>query len=202
LTVIEQSLIIFFMRVKDENKKEAIFEAIIELLNEVGFANLSMSQIAKRAGVSSSTIYVYFENKEDMLKTVYMDVKKKFVGSLLQGVEQSIPVRQAMEKLIQNLLEFALTQTAYFFFMEQCSNAPMKAQPSNVDAIDMMKPVFKIFEKGQQKGILKPGDSVILLSFCYHGVTQIAKDKLKRDQCFSDSEVKELIQMCWDAIRK
>jgi len=38
------------VRVKDENKKEAIFEATISLLNEIGFANLSMSEIAKKAG--------------------------------------------------------------------------------------------------------------------------------------------------------
>ncbi|MDR1409712.1 MAG: TetR/AcrR family transcriptional regulator [Oscillospiraceae bacterium] len=53
------------MRVKDFSKKDAIFEATINLLNEIGFANISMSKIGKAAGVSSSTIYVYFENKED-----------------------------------------------------------------------------------------------------------------------------------------
>ena len=49
------------MRHKDENKNESIFQAAIDLINEIGLAETSMSKIAKKAkkaNVSSSTIYV------------------------------------------------------------------------------------------------------------------------------------------------
>lgn len=65
------------MRMKDDNKKNAITKAVISLSNEIGFSNVSMSKIAKRAGVSSSTLYVYYENKDDMFNKVYADVKSK-----------------------------------------------------------------------------------------------------------------------------
>ena len=65
------------MRRKDENKKAAITNAIVRLINEIGFANISMSKIAKATGISPATLYVYYENKEDMFRKVYMDVKKQ-----------------------------------------------------------------------------------------------------------------------------
>ena len=49
------------MRMKDENKKAAITKAIIGLINEIGFANISMSKIAKATGLSAATLYVYYE---------------------------------------------------------------------------------------------------------------------------------------------
>ena len=58
------------MRMKDENKKAAISKAIIGLINEIGFANISMSKIAKATGLSAATLYVYYENKEDMFRKV------------------------------------------------------------------------------------------------------------------------------------
>ena len=58
---------------KDDNKKNAITKAVISLSNEIGFSNVSMSKIAKRAGVSSSTLYVYYENKDDMFNKVYAE---------------------------------------------------------------------------------------------------------------------------------
>ena len=64
------------MRMKDENKKTAITKTIVRLINEIGFANISMSKIAKAAGMSAATLYVYYDNKEDMFRKVYMDVKK------------------------------------------------------------------------------------------------------------------------------
>ena len=65
------------MRMKDENKKTAITKAVIGLINEIGFANISMSKIAKSTGISAATLYVYYENKEDMFRKVYMEIKKE-----------------------------------------------------------------------------------------------------------------------------
>lgn len=38
-----------------------------------------MSKIAKTTGLSAATLYVYYENKEDMFRKVYMDVKKQMI---------------------------------------------------------------------------------------------------------------------------
>ena len=62
------------MRTKDENKKAAITKAIIRLINEIGFVDISMSKIAKATGISASTLYVYYESKEDMFRKIYLDV--------------------------------------------------------------------------------------------------------------------------------
>ena len=188
------------MRVKDEDKKRAIFEATVELLNEIGFANLSMSEIAKKAGVSSSTIYVYYENKEDMLKKVYLDVIKELSAALARNIEPAAPVRQVMGQIIRNILDFAFEQTPYFFFIEQFSNAPVLYESCTTDALFMLRHVFETVERGQREGIIKEGDPFLLLSFCYYGSTQIAKNKLKRKQELTDAEAREVMRICWDAI--
>ena len=55
------------MRTKDGIKQEALFEATVKLVNEIGFASSSVSKIAKQAGISPATIYIYYKNKEDLL---------------------------------------------------------------------------------------------------------------------------------------
>jgi len=80
------------MRHKDENKKESITIAAIQLINEIGLAETSMSKIAKRAGVSSATIYVYFENKNDMIKKLYLTIKKDMQQRVFNGIDISAPV--------------------------------------------------------------------------------------------------------------
>ncbi|MEY2194631.1 TetR/AcrR family transcriptional regulator [Neobacillus sp. BF23-41] len=44
-----------------------------------------MSKIAEKSNVSSSTIYVYFENKEDMLNKLYLTFKKKMSQRIFKG---------------------------------------------------------------------------------------------------------------------
>ena len=51
----------------NENKKR-IIEVALELINEKGFDNVSVSEITKAAGVSKGAFYIHFESKEDLIE--------------------------------------------------------------------------------------------------------------------------------------
>ncbi|WP_445671284.1 TetR/AcrR family transcriptional regulator [Paenibacillus sp. FSL K6-2862] len=77
------------MRNRDDNKVEAIFDATIQLINEIGFSETSISKIAKRASVSAATIYIYHENKEDPLYKTYLKIKGKMSEKMFQEVDHT-----------------------------------------------------------------------------------------------------------------
>ncbi len=200
LKLIERSFIIDIMRNKDDSKKDAIFEATIELLNEIGFGNISMSKIGKRAGVSSSTIYVYFENKEDMLKKVYFEVKKKLITAMSHGIQEDTPIRLAVELLVRNVLTFVPENKQYFLFLEQFSNSPLVG---NLDDINLLfQPLNNVFEKGIRQGELKPIDVDLLMNYLIHSVVQLAKMYLKRGVQLTETDIQKITQISWDAVKK
>ena len=55
-----------FDKIRQE-KKELIMETSLELFAEFGYHTTSISQIAKKAGISKGLIYNYFESKKDIL---------------------------------------------------------------------------------------------------------------------------------------
>jgi len=55
-----------FGKIRQE-KIEIIMEASLELFAESGYHSTSISQIAKKAGISKGLIYNYFESKKDLL---------------------------------------------------------------------------------------------------------------------------------------
>jgi AcrR family transcriptional regulator len=189
------------MRHKDDNKNEAIFQATIELLNEVGFSDISMSKIAKRANVSSSTIYVYFENKEDMLRKLYLNVKEKMSLRMAHNLDESTPVRAAYELVMRNLLDFALNNKDYFLFLEQFSTSPLIDKLCLEDTVWMFKPLYAFIERGQKQNLLKKVDTSTLLMFCYFPITQLAKAHFKKESEFNQENLENIIQMSWDAIK-
>ena len=71
------------MRVRDENKQRALMEAAITVVNEIGLASSSVSKIAKEAGVSPATIYIYHKNKEDLLVSTYVQIKRDLAEAFL-----------------------------------------------------------------------------------------------------------------------
>ena len=101
-------LIIYFkgMRYKDEAKQNAIVEATVKLVNQIGFAATSTSKIAKEANVSSATIYIYYKNKEDLLISTYVDIKNKMGEAVLKNFDDSQPIRDILKNSWLSLFTF------------------------------------------------------------------------------------------------
>jgi AcrR family transcriptional regulator len=59
-------------RRKDARPQE-LLAAAIDLFVERGFASTRLEDVARRAGVSKGTLYLYFANKEELFKAVVRD---------------------------------------------------------------------------------------------------------------------------------
>ena len=53
-----------------EERPQQIIEAALEVFGEHGLSDARLEDIAKRAGVSKGTIYLYFPNKEELFREV------------------------------------------------------------------------------------------------------------------------------------
>jgi AcrR family transcriptional regulator len=190
------------MRYKDENKRDAIFRATIQLLNEVGFADISMSKIARHANVSSSTIYVYFDNKDDMLRKLYLNVKETMSRQMTRHLNESISTRDAHRWIMRDLLDFILNNKDYFLFMEQFTSSPM------IDRLCLRSEsaltfgsLHEFIERGKREKLFKPFDNLLLLSFCYFPIVRLAQAHFNQDSEVTEESLDEVIQMSWDAIK-
>lgn len=55
---------------RKEARPEEILDAALELFTEKGFAATRMTDVAKKAGISKGTLYLYFESKEAIFRAV------------------------------------------------------------------------------------------------------------------------------------
>lgn len=50
-----------------DTRREQMMDATIETLNEIGYKKVSLSKIAKRAGISTGLISYHFSGKDDLI---------------------------------------------------------------------------------------------------------------------------------------
>ena len=81
------TLIFAFMRTRDENKIEAIYREALQMIVREGFDGLSMQKLARAAGVSPATIYIYFKDKEDLLLQLHRREVDRFFAYLMQDFD-------------------------------------------------------------------------------------------------------------------
>lgn len=191
------------MRRKDDNKNQAIFNSTIQLINEIGFADISMSKIAKRAGLSSATIYVYYQNKEDLLLKLYLDVKEKLSQSMMLNTHECLEAKALCRMFMKNSLTFMIQNKDWFFFLEQFSTSPfMNKLHSDDETSSMFETLISYFEIGIRNGSFKQVKAEILISYCYQPLIQLAKAYHNNQLTDVDEEFEFYFKLSWDAIRR
>ncbi|MCF9046953.1 TetR/AcrR family transcriptional regulator [Acinetobacter nectaris] len=65
-----------------EEKRVSILDAATVLIAEQGL-NVSTSKIARLVKVSEGTIFTYFQNKDELINQLYLDIKEKLRESLV-----------------------------------------------------------------------------------------------------------------------
>jgi TetR/AcrR family transcriptional regulator, fatty acid metabolism regulator protein len=69
-----------------EHRPEEIVAAARALLEQRGYAAVSMAEIARRAGVSEATVYKYFKNRQDLLNQVLREWATPFLEDLQREI--------------------------------------------------------------------------------------------------------------------
>ena len=185
-----------------DSNKDVIFKAVITQTNEIGFVNISMSKIAKAAGISTSTLYIYYANKETMFEEIYKDCKREMLQAVNQGLTLDNSVKTAVQRFCQNVVDFMDNNLAIALFLEQATNAPvLRLHLDEQEQWELSKPVYEIFQQGIEEGVLKQVDPNILIGFCMYPIMAFYKETLQNDNLKQQLTYAEIFTMCWDAIK-
>ena len=113
------------MRAKDENKEITIRDKAIEMIVKEGFYGLSMQKLAKAANISASTIYVYFDSREDMLNKLFFYVEDIFTKESLKDFDPKMSFEEGLWLQWKNRYRHILKYPLHFHFSEQFRNSPL-----------------------------------------------------------------------------
>lgn len=94
-----------FRPMKAANKHSKIIHAATKVFAKKGFFNARISDIAKEAKVADGTIYLYFNNKFDILISVF----EEEIGSLIEQVKKLLAAESDPRKMLEIFAKKHLT---------------------------------------------------------------------------------------------
>jgi len=189
------------MRIKDEIKQDALFEATVKLVNEIGFASSSVSKIAKQAGISPATIYVYFKNKEDLLVSTYIEIKKNIGRAIHEDFDDSLPIRDILKNVWIKMFDYIARYPNYFQYTEQFSNSPYQSLVDKQEIERYFDPVITVLYRGIEQRIIKNVDFHILTAFMFYPIMALSNARVCMDFELNDENIEAAFTLAWDAIK-
>ena len=94
--------------------RENIVSAASALFMEKGIAATSMDDIAKAAGYSKATLYVYFENKEEIVGILVLNSMKKLYDYISSALIQHETTKARYDFICRGLVQYQEEFPFYF----------------------------------------------------------------------------------------
>lgn len=94
--------------------RENIASAASTLFLQKGIAATSMDDIAKAAGYSKATLYVYFENKEEIVGILVLDSMKKLYNYISSALAQRVTTKERYDLICCGLVAYQEEFPFYF----------------------------------------------------------------------------------------
>jgi len=196
-------MIVYFtnMRIKDDIKQQSLFEATVKLVNETGFVASSVSKIAKEAGISPATIYVYHKNKEELLVSTYVEIKKNIGRSLHENFDEKLPIRDILKNVWFKMFDYITRHPDYFKYTEQFANSPYQSLVNKQEIEKYFDPVINVLLQGVEQKIIKNVNFDILTAFIFYPITALANSRICQNFELNTENIETAFTLAWDAIK-
>jgi TetR/AcrR family transcriptional regulator, repressor of fatR-cypB operon len=189
-------------RTKSNEKRNALLNATLYLVNNNGFHDAPMSKIAKMAGVSPATIYIYFENKQDLINKLYLETKASFSDYAFKDYLVNLPVKNGFELIWRNIAQFKIQQVEEAVFLSQCDNTnTMIDEASRQEGLKNLQPLLDLWERGQKEGIIKNISPYLLYAFAIYPLAFLMTMQKRSDFELTEEKLTEAFVSAWNSIK-
>lgn len=114
----EKGLVTRTFRRLDPARQQAIIDAMLEEAVEKGPAAINIKEVARRAGVSTGSLYMYFHNREGLLAFA-VELCVRFMVDMFEGfgpMLAAMPLRQGLAAYLSGGIEWSQTMTGLIMF--------------------------------------------------------------------------------------
>jgi AcrR family transcriptional regulator len=187
-----------------EQLRAAIIDAARDLLLEQGLQGLSMRAIADRVEYSPATIYLYFRDKDDLIREVVQTGFERLSGAVARELERegagADPATQ-YGAMGRGYAHFALENPAYFRVMFELPATAQLCEPSGEAPVTGLDQSVAMVQQAMDAGQLGAGDArrtAIVGWGLIHGLTTLYLAGHLRNEI---RDADEFIQLIEDAMQ-
>lgn len=157
--------------------RQTIALAASALFMEKGISGTSMDEIAKAAGYSKATLYVYFVNKEEIVGMLVLDSMKKLYSHIASALSQQETTKARYEFICRGLVMYQEEFPFYFNLvldnisrtLECGDDLPEEKEAGRVGE-EINEAIKDFLRSGMEKGDLREDLEIMPVIFQFWGM--------------------------------
>jgi AcrR family transcriptional regulator len=191
------------MKKQVNDKREAIMEAALKLFTERGFQGTSTAQISKEASIATGTLFNYFPTKEDLINSLYFEVKGRLSRSMGKRIENENTFQDKLGKLWSNLINWGVENQKEFLFVGQFCSSPYITKFTREEVMKEYIFLHNFINEGIKSGEIKDYSPELIIAMFYQGSRAVVNLILDSNMSSeTDKFIEKGFQIIWNGLRR
>lgn len=150
--------------------------AALKIFSTKGYSPAVLDEVAREAGIAKGTLYLYFQDKEDLFCSTIMNVIDKLIGLMREKIDDALNPVQILRDIAFLQLSF-FSQNREFFRIFQtlhndlllCSHKQLfqRLMERRQELIDYE---YEVVERAKRKGLVRKDIDTAEVVHCYEGM--------------------------------
>ncbi|KAE9528997.1 TetR/AcrR family transcriptional regulator [Testudinibacter aquarius] len=187
------------MQYSETQTAQQILVATEKLMAEDGLHTLSMQKIAKAAGISVGTIYIYFTNKEELLSNLAKYLFARIDAQLVKKHNPDAPLFEQYRQMWWNFWEFFEQNPHVLKNFYQYDSLPGFSEL--VKSCHQRRDIWNTFIKhGQKQRVLSSLPHDVLFALSLGSAIKLAFRQAHYDESYAVEMLEDVIRRTWQSI--
>ena len=159
------------------NLREALLEAAIRLIAEVGPTAFTLREVARRAGVSHNAPYRHFRDRDDLMAAVAAQGFRELTRAMIEAAQGKSNALERLKYAGLGYVTFALRRPEHFTVMFDAPISKRQHPESAAAGEESFATLVHFVQNCQEAGRLRSGDllQMALLAWSMvHGIAKLA----------------------------
>jgi AcrR family transcriptional regulator len=184
------------------NKKQSILDVSLKLFVECGFHGTSTAEIAKTAGVATGTLFHYFKTKEELINTLYLNIKACLLNDVKGNYNDKETFKENIRKLWLKFNYFGINNPYKFQFILIFNSSPYITSLTKEQAETRFAEVLEIYKKGVEKNEIKIVYNEMVMDYFWGNIFATVSHFTKYPENLNEKNINLAFELFWDGISK
>ena len=191
------------MKEQIKDKRTAIMNAALKLFTERGFQGTSTAEISKEAGVATGTLFNYFPTKEDLINSLYFEVKGQLSQSMGNEIEAYSTLQDKFRKIWSNLVKWGVDNQEEFLFVGQFCSSPYITKFTREEVMKEYVFLHDLVNEGIKTGVIRDFSEELVISMFYQASRTVVNLILDSDSSQDENKfLEDGFQIIWKGLAK
>lgn len=185
---------------KKQDKRQKIINTAVKLFVKDGIHQTSIQTLAKKAGVSTGSVYTYFDSKETLVVEAFYNVLDESIAAITVNYDDTLSIKERFYYLLEQRIRYNIKYPTKFQFLNLCSAEPtVMKEVVNYDSENSA--LATVLMDGKEQSIIRnlpPQDMVYQI---IGGISFSLTWRLFYHQQINEDDIQMMIDMAWKSVK-